>query len=259
MGFGWLGGFVLVKVMGRISLQSNPKWPHNWLELQWCANCDPATSTDLDVSICCEAGLIVSWPLFANGVVKIFKAKDFLKKSEVLQHAAKMLLFFFPVLLKDKHKNYMLVHVEIEKCRRCPARDPATQKIEFCFSCIYCHFSHWKELFLGNFDRGELVGLNIDLNYHLKRKLRKIPYHRESFLHLWAWDRTGFNESLTCDSIPPKIVNFPSTSPLFRERARYHVRLFNCVENLVLTTVGLQVNGILLASIPCQVILQQLR
>lgn len=167
--------------------------------------------------------------------------------------------FFFPVLLKGKHKNYMLVQVEIEKCRRYPTRDFATQKIEFCFSCIYCHFSHWKELFLGNFDRGELIGLNIDLNYHLKRKLRKIPYHRESFLHLWAWDRTGFNESLTCDSIPPKIVHFPSTSPLFRERARYHVRLFNCVENLVLTTVGLQVNGILLASIPCQVILQQLR
>lgn len=122
--------------------------------------------------------------------------------------------FFFSVLLKDKCKNYMLEQAETEKC---PTPDTATWNIELWYNCTYCHFSHWKELFLGNFDRGELVGLNIDLNYHLKRKLMKIPFHRESFLHLWAWDRTRFNESLACDSIPAKIVYAPSSSSLYRE------------------------------------------
>lgn len=65
------------------------------IQLASVANCDPATSMDLDVSIFCEADLIVSWPLFVNGAAKIFDGKDFLKISEILQHAAEMSLVFF--------------------------------------------------------------------------------------------------------------------------------------------------------------------
>lgn len=219
MGFRWPGAFVLVKLVGWISPQSNLKWPHNWLQLQRCANCDLAPSMDLDVSIFCEADLIVSWPLFASGAVKIFKRKDvkrkdFRKKLKLYNQCCQNVTFFF-FSFKGQTKK---LHARAGWSWEMPNSWYFCLKIWVLFQlCIYCHFSHWKELFLGNFDRGELVGLNVDLNYHLKRKLIKIVFHRESFPHLWAWNRTGFNESLTCDSIPQKIEYFPSSSSLFRE------------------------------------------
>jgi len=47
-------------------------------------------------------------------------------------------------------------------------------KNRFCFNGKYSYFSYWNELFFRNFDKLELVGLYINLNYHLKRKLMEI-------------------------------------------------------------------------------------
>lgn len=106
-------------------------------------------------------------------------------------------------------------------------------------------------MFLRNFDKSDFVGI---LYYLGKGQLWRCNFIENHLsIQWWAQDRTGFNESLTCDSAPLKST-YISSSSHFKWEAQFSTEWRICF----LTIIGLRVQWLFLTTIYCKVLLQQL-